>query len=224
MTTEIDEAKAKTQVDQTLEWATRTTVDNSHLWREARELRAGIKKLDDELDEHFKKMKRPWDEGKQKILDEEKRLRDPTLTALKRLDQKILEFENKFFQYRRDQERKLQEAERQRAIDERTADALEMERNGHPDEAKALLAQPLRYAPIVLPEFDDWLDGEGRQDYYSAEVIDLKTLVDAVAAGKQPLSLLQPDMTTLNKMARALKETMAIPGVTAKKRTGIVQR
>jgi hypothetical protein len=43
-------------------------------------------------------------------------------------------------------------------------------------------------------------------------------LVKAVAAGTQPLALLEPNMPALNKMATALKSAMNIPGVKAEER------
>jgi hypothetical protein len=76
----------------------------------------------------------------------------------------------------------------------------------------------------LLPPFDGWVEGESRQDYWAAEVTSLPQLVRAVADNRVPLYYLEPNMELLNKIARALKETLAIPGVRAKKRIGIVQR
>ncbi len=48
---------------------------------------------------------------------------------------------------------------------------------------------------------------------WTAEVTDLMALVQAVALGQAPLKVLQADQGVLNGMARALKESLALPGV-----------
>ena len=68
-------------------------------------------------------------------------------------------------------------------------------------------------APTVVPK----ADGLGFRDQWFAMVTDLKGLVRAVADGKQPLALLEPNMTALNGLARTLKNEMAVPGVEARK-------
>lgn len=60
---------------------------------------------------------------------------------------------------------------------------------------------------------------------YDCEVIDFMALVKAVAGGKAPLAVLQPNSVELRKLARALRETFNIPGLAlirfeAVKRTG----
>ena len=50
---------------------------------------------------------------------------------------------------------------------------------------------------------------------WSAQVTNLSDLVKAIADGRQPITLIQPDMTVLNKLARALQGQMSVPGVKA---------
>jgi hypothetical protein len=52
-----------------------------------------------------------------------------------------------------------------------------------------------------------------------AEVSSLQMLCKAIAEGKQPVTLIQANMTALNSMAKALKSSMNIPGVVAKSKT-----
>lgn len=55
--------------------------------------------------------------------------------------------------------------------------------------------------------------GVSFRDDWSAEVVDLLALVKAVASGHQPLALLQANVPALNQMAKALKGSMAVPGI-----------
>jgi hypothetical protein len=49
-------------------------------------------------------------------------------------------------------------------------------------------------------------------------------LVKAVAAGTVPLNAIQANSTFLNNQARAMKETLAYPGVKAVAETGLASR
>ena len=57
------------------------------------------------------------------------------------------------------------------------------------------------------------VSGLSFRETYKAEVTDMRALVQAVASGAQPITLLQANQTALDGMARALKEALAIPGV-----------
>lgn len=87
------------------------------------------------------------------------------------------------------------------------------------DDEGAVAAIAAAEAPIVAfappPPEPPKADGVSYRVTWSAEVTDLLALVQAVAAGQVPLKVLQPDSTVLNTMARALKESLALPGVKA---------
>ncbi len=72
-------------------------------------------------------------------------------------------------------------------------------------------------APVVAfappPPEPPKAEGVSYRTTWSAEVTDLLALVQAVATGQAPLKVLQPDSTVLNGMARALKDSLALPGV-----------
>lgn len=53
------------------------------------------------------------------------------------------------------------------------------------------------------------------RDNWSAEVVDLKALANAVASGRAPLDCIVPNQTKLNQLARGMKDTLMIPGVVA---------
>ncbi len=61
--------------------------------------------------------------------------------------------------------------------------------------------------------------GFSSRKVWSCEVVNLKALVEAVAAGKQPIHLLLPNESALNGIARAAKAQFAVEGCVVKSRT-----
>ena len=59
------------------------------------------------------------------------------------------------------------------------------------------------------------------REVWSAEVSDLAALVRAVADRKAPAGLVLANQQALDQLARALKETMAVPGVRVRKQTSV---
>lgn len=112
--------------------------------------------------------------------------------------------------------RRQQEAiAHQQADLSREATATALEQAGQTQAAEAVRAAPA--APVVLPPAPPAPSAPGLsfREHWSAEVTDLKALVQAVAAGSQPLDLLLPNDAALNALARSLKSSLQIPGVRA---------
>lgn len=137
---------------------------------------------------------------------------------------------------RESEARERAEAERRRLqaeSDERyLAAAVAAEDRGDPalaemivENAPTVAAPPPEPVSVVRPVVErPRAEGVSFRDSYRAEVTDLQALVQAVAAGAQPLTLLQPNMTALNQMARALREQMQVPGVrVAVERTAVAR-
>lgn len=101
----------------------------------------------------------------------------------------------------------MREAEEQRIREaEALADA------GLSAAAEAALEAPVTIAKVVVSEpIKD--DGVSYRDQWSAECVDLMTLVKAVASGSAPLDSLAPNSTWLNQWARLTKGAAEIPGV-----------
>lgn len=223
----IDLQKVKLEAADKLTFASAVTVDNPEIWRRAREYRAGVKKLYAGIEKHFKRMKAPWDEGKKKILAEEKLYAGPCEDALELLDPKILAFEEELIRDRAELQRRLQEQARQRAMDEQLAEAGEAEKDGDHERAQQILNRQLFVPPVVLPDLEkEFYPGEGRNEGWAvdADTIDLMTLAKAVVEGQVAANLIAPNTQALNAIARALKETFNVPGCRAIKRRGITQR
>lgn len=95
------------------------------------------------------------------------------------------------------------------------AEAEKAREAGRAEEANAMaqVAEMVIAPPVAVPV--QKTAGISTRSNWTAEVVDLMELVKAVAAGTQPLSLLQADTTKLTQMAKALKGELNIPGVRA---------
>jgi len=100
-------------------------------------------------------------------------------------------------------------AKAEKAGDLATADAI---RANTPTVQARAVAEPLKLA------------GTSIRDYWSGRVDHFDQLVQAVAAGEQPLTLLLPNQSALDALADQSKQLLAIPGVTAVKTQGTVSR
>lgn len=79
---------------------------------------------------------------------------------------------------------------------------------------------PPPLTPIVMPR----VAGISSREVWSARVVDLRALARAVADGTAAAETLQPNMSTLNQLARALKGSLSIPGVEAACETSVSAR
>lgn len=111
-----------------------------------------------------------------------------------------------------EEKRKAEEAARKAAEDAQIKAAEELQANGLEAAAEAALCAPVAVPKIVI-------DGPAKADNtsfrttYSAEVVSLIDLVKAVAEGKAPITLLEPNQTSLNSWARMTKGTEILAGV-----------
>lgn len=81
------------------------------------------------------------------------------------------------------------------------------------ERSKSLQAQAASVvAPIVQADIPK-VAGLSNRDNWRAECVDLKALVQAVAAGQAPLSLVMANDKVLGQQARSLKEHFIAPGV-----------
>ena len=119
-------------------------------------------------------------------------------------------------QMKREQEfKKLEE-------DHRLRMAGELEGAGFQKEAEDLLSQSIDSIPIELEKTKT--DGLSFSWNYSAEIFDLKALVQAVANGKVSTQAISPNQIFLNMQARLMKDSFSIPGVVLRKERKVAAR
>lgn len=188
-----------------------------------------IKAAHKKVVELFKPLKDAAFVAHRKICDAEKKLLEPINEADKVCSDKVKFYLSEVRRRENEEATRLKkEAEEKAAAesaklkkeqdDERIRIAEMLDKQGFKEEAVAILEQDLP-APVVTPVIQSVyreevkIKGQHLRDNYKSEVYDLAALVQEVAAGRQPLTILLPNEKVLNQMAKALKEDMRIPGV-----------
>jgi hypothetical protein len=227
----IDLPEVLTKVKDSLTFASVVEIKDESTWLKAREIRRAVALSEKIIDKHFTRIKKPWDEGKKKILDLEKEYTAPIEMLFEILDKKIVDYEEYYFNNRTKMARDLQQLALERAKEDIEAQAEELRAAGDDKGADQLLAQPIRVPQMVIPAYEGWLPGEGRSETWGIpnpevdpDAIDIVKLCQAVVDGKVSKECVKPNLPVLGRLAKALRQTFDIPGVKARKKTGIVQR
>ncbi len=151
-------------------------------------------------------------------LDEQERLRIAEEARIAE-EQRKQEAEQRRLQAAADAENRRREKEEE---DERIAHAAALEEEGKTYEAEQVLETPAPVRQVVVtPPAPPPIpraaparaQGVSRRKTWKGEVVNLKQLVEAVAAGKVPLNVLKVDDTKLNQHIRSLDGQVQYPGV-----------
>lgn len=150
---------------------------------------------------------------------------DPLTNAQKSVKSLMSAYDAEQERIRREEQRRLEEEarkqEEERLLQEALAAEEDAKRNGATNEeaeaeAAAIIEQPVYVAPVVVPKATPKLQGGPvYREVWAAQVTDIKALCLAIAHGKASPECVLPNMPALNRMAVALKQTLAIPGVKA---------
>ena len=108
--------------------------------------------------------------------------------------------------------RRQAEAARKAEEDRRRAEATELEAQGRLAEAEKVLEAPVHVAAPVVRAESPKAEGTSARRKLSAKVVDLDALVRAVAAGRVPLTLIQPNQRALDALAQAAGDAFELPG------------
>lgn len=165
--------------------------------------------------------KRRAEAARKALVDEQARMEAPLVAAEQSLKRSLLAWDARQEEIRQEQERQAQ-AEAKRRAEEATlaaAAALEIEANATGDtamlqEAQDILEQPIDTPNVFVAPSMPKVQGVSYRDNWKAhEIVDVKALAAAVAAGTVPSTFVVPNMVALNQFARATKGTQHIPGV-----------
>lgn len=171
-----------------------------------------VKALYKDVEQQRKDITNPLDIAKKRVMD---LFRGP----LQFLESAEATLKRACIAYDDEQERQRRnaEAEAARKADQerqRLAKLAEAERQAGNAEAAHVIAEAATMvAPIPVVSEKPKISGESTRDTWHAEVEDLVALAKAVAEGKVSPENLLPNMPVLNQQARALKQSLAIPGV-----------
>lgn len=155
----------------------------------------------------------------------EKKLLDPLQQADFILRVGIGTWEREQERIRQEAQRKLEEAQRKADEEARIALAVEAETGGAEEETVAeILDTPVVLPAVIAAPTFQRTQGVSTQQRWSAEVVDIKALCRAVADGKASTEYVQANLVALNGLARAMRQTMNIPGVRAVPETTVAVR
>lgn len=220
----LDITKAKSDAGDFSLFASLAVVDSEEAWVKAREKRRAASLVYSLAEKHYKLVKEPHRAVLKEIVAEENEIKEPLDAGFEALDQRILDYEQELIRERAEIQTKMQEDARARALADQESEALRLDREGLAQEAAKVRARTPFVPTVVLPEWNPFLPGEGRLEVWGFEVDDFRKLVEEVAAGRQPLNLLMPNEKVLTSLAKAMKQTLNIPGVSTKHPYTITQR
>src|SRR3990167_4151422 len=201
------EGKALTTVTQAQE----LTVENQASYNYANNFLRAVKELQKTISDTFRPIISAANLTWKGALAEEKKHLEPLEKAESLVKLKMLVWMQEQERARREVEAKLQakaEKERQEALakaEAARANGKEAQAEKHEEKAANIIA------PCLSSSFDK--GSVSVRKTYHAEVASLIELVKAVIDGKAPLMAIEANLTFLNSQARALKETLAYPGV-----------
>jgi|SRR3990167_5135207 len=184
-----------------------------------KELKRRKKTIESKLRPIIDEAKRPW-QSLRDLMDE---LTEPLDRAEREiLKPSIAKFEIEDEHRRAAEQKRIENEMRKQEEETRLNLAVEAEKMGDRDEAKAILETPVN--PISIELEKTKADGLSFSWSYSAELIDSMALIKAVADGTVPIQAINANLLFLNQHARALKDSFNIPGVKLKKERKVAVR
>lgn len=182
-------------------------------------VKALMQKIDATFDPHIK---RAFDNHRA-LVAEKKTHQGPLQAAEALLKRAVLSYQQAEEQKRREAEARAQEQARKER-EKLEAQAARAAERGKVEKAEALQVAAASVIAPTIANTTPKIAGISTRTSYRAEVVDKMELVKAVAAGTVPLNALDANMPFLNNQARAMKDTLAYPGVKVVQETGLASR
>lgn len=210
---EINTQEIVTQANNALAQANSISVNNNDEFIVAASFRDALKKIEKQIDDTFDDPIDTAHKLHKSLVAQKKRHYEPLEQARTVIKAKMISFETAQEEIRRNQEDALRLAAQKRAEELAIAQAVEAERQGDKGLAQAIIEAPVVAAPVVVQKTTPKIQGFTSRTVWSATVMDMVLLVQAVAKGQVSANLLQPNETALRQFATATKGTVPIPGV-----------
>jgi hypothetical protein len=174
----------------------------------------GVADLRREIVDHHAPMKKSTYAAWQQVVATEKKLLDPVADAERLYKASISIYEAEQRRKEEETRAKAEAAARRQAEEQRERELAQAEAEGaDAEEITAMIAAPLVVAPArVEPGFQP-ARGVSVAANWKGEVTSLPTLIKAVAENKASISLIMPNETAINQLARATRGTLVIPGI-----------
>jgi len=185
-------------------------ITNTESYTAAAEFLKEIKQSASVVKETFKEMKESANKAHKAVCDKENTFLKPLSEAEIIVKNKVRIYVDILEQKKREEEARLR-AEQQRAAEEQMKRAMELERNGKAEQAKAAYDTVTAFEnlePIVQTEKPQ-VSGISTQIAYEVVVTD-ETLIPAYLNG---IELRQVNLSAIKALAKTSKGTIQIPGV-----------
>jgi hypothetical protein len=175
-----------------------------------------------DLEDERKRILKPLDEHRDQIMQFFGRPQGDLLQAVRLLKAKLAAWHDRQQELARLEQARLDEEARVAA--EKLQKKAETARLAGHFEKAATLEGAADNVQAAVVEPPNPAAGTYIRETWSADVVDLFALVQAVAAETVPLEALKADMVFLNQQARSLKGRLKYPGVNAVKEKGVSAR
>ena len=220
---EIMERKARIDGTAVVQSANMLVVNDPGGYALAGELRKEVNEKDGVLEREFKPIKQAMDAAKKKILDFEKRAREPFQKAREIIDGKILTFRMAQEQIRREEEDRLRREAQRREDDRKMREAEAAVKEGATQaEALEIIERPSTAPAPVVPLDLPKIAGLSVRKAWKARVVNFPALLMFAAMHPEmAASLVVANEPGLNALARSQKEALAIDGVEAYVEEGV---
>ena len=165
-----------------------------------------IKALRKQVNEAFDPIIKKTDEAHSEAIARKRKVEAPLVEAEGHLKPRIGVYIEEKERQRREEERALQEKAQKEAEDQQVREAEDLERMGDKVGAQAVIAVPVRAAPVVVPKSIPKLQGVSTKVVWKFRISNQDNL---------PRDYMTPDLVKIGAVVRALKGAAQIPGVEA---------
>lgn len=209
----IETRELQTEIAPVVQRATEITIAGQPDRLAAMDLVKAVKAGQKKATDFFRPMKQAADESKRRILDAEKLVMGPLMSAETILKQKLIAYDTEQDRIRIEQQRRLQAEADARAEAERRRLEKEAEKLKTPELKEARLEQAAAVvAPVVQIAAPVKQNGESTRTLWKARLVSLEQLT-GLPAGDLRLSFVTFDQTAANRFATSTKGAVNVPGV-----------
>ena len=215
--------KVEKPVNDTVAKANAIVVVDTATRLEASEYLKFIKGMHKQVSETFDPIVKKANDAWREACNQRNKYLDPLKEAEAKLKYKAIAYDTEVECKAREEQAKLEA--KARAEEERKRKELEERARKAEEAGKASKAEELRQkaeevhveVPIIQPATVQVAGQSVREDWY-AEIVDLKAFVKSIAEGRTPMMFIEPNITALNKQAKATKNTLSYDGIVFKSR------
>ena len=180
------------------------------------ELGRAIKDLRAEAEAHHRPVIQAALEAHRRALEAFRRIDEPLKAAEAEIKRRLSAWVAEQERLRQEAERRAREEAERAAAEALEAQLEQIEAAGAPVEVIEAVIRRAEAAPVMAPRVAPQYEraqGIAARKTYRAQVISMIDLVRWVAANPTHETLLQPNQSALNALARAQRENLRIPGV-----------